>query len=159
MFIATLIAAHVLSWMPVLSDLQKMQGSWQFTFTRDGKLNENCPKGFPVLIKGNQIIYQPKKGSEQCDLERYFTEIFKESDEPADLNRMFLNPFKKPKEIYVCWCEGIYEITEDRIRFCVKYHGQGVEGEAARRWKAPVDFVVREGQGHDMWTFERIKKK
>lgn len=87
------------------------------------------------------------------DIQNYFDE-----HEYNQLNYIGINPWRKPKYVAVMWSEGIYEVSKDRIRFCIKYHGQGVEGEAARRWKAPVDFTVREGQGHMHWTFERLKK-
>jgi hypothetical protein len=66
-----------------------------------------------------------------------------------------LNPFSKPRGISVMWCVGIYEFEKDRLKICVKYHGQGVEGEAARRWRPPRDFVVRKGQDHILFIFKR----
>jgi len=151
MMLALALGLHIFFSHPGIADVVKMQGVWQLKFSTDGVTNEKYPKGITVLIKGNQIISLSKDEKERW--------IFEESDEPNSLNRMGIDASSKPKKIGIAWCEGIYELNGDSMRFCVKYHGQGVEGEAARRWKAPVDFTVRPGQGHDLWSFERVKKK
>ena len=62
----------------------------------------------------------------------------------------------QPSRIIVFWFEGLYELTgTNQLRLCLKYAGQGVEGEFARRWRPPVDFVVRKGQEHFLVVLER----
>ena len=151
MMLALALGLHFYFSQPGIAELIKMQGVWQLKLSTDGRSNEKYPNGMTVLIKGNQIISLSKDEKERW--------IFEESDEPQSLNRFGIDPLSKPKKIGIAWSEGIYELNGDSMRFCTKYHGQGVEGEAARRWKAPVDFTVRAGQGHDLWSFERIKKK
>lgn len=136
---------------PVIAEVIKMQGVWQLKLSTDGIVNEKFPNGIAVLIKGNQIISFSK--------DEQVRGIFEESDEPQALNRMGLDPLSKPKKIGIAWSEGIYELNGDNMRFCTKYHGQGVEGESARQWKAPVDFTVKSGQQHVLWSFERTKKR
>lgn len=155
MLLSTLLAIYLHYGMPIWCELASMQGHWQLTLTHDGKPNELYPDPIPVVIKRDIVICLFKDASKEGVLE----DLFKDTKCRHAFNRMHLNPLIRPKAIGIAWCEGIYEVTQDRIRFCIKYHGQGVEGEAARRWKAPVDFVVRVGQDHEIWTFERIKKK
>ncbi len=55
----------------------------------------------------------------------------------------------QPSRILVFWFEGIYKFNDnDELQFCVKYNGQGVEGEYAKQWRPPTDFVARKGQEH-----------
>lgn len=72
-------------------------------------------------------------------------------DWPAKENSTFpwsLHPWDRPC-VFIFWYEGIYEFRgTDELWICAEYHGQGVEGEAAKRWRRPEDFVVREGQRH-----------
>lgn len=151
MMLTLALGLHVFFSQPGIADMVKMQGHWLLKLSTDGVSNERYPNGITVLIKGNQIISLSKDENERW--------IFEESDDHNALNRMGIDASSKPKKIGIAWSEGIYELNSDTMRFCTKYHGQGVEGEAARRWKAPVDFVVRAGQSHDLWSFERIKKK
>lgn len=72
-------------------------------------------------------------------------------DWPAKENNAFpwsLHPIEISC-IFIVWHEGIYEFRgDDELWICAKYHGQGVEGEYAKRWRRPEDFVVRDGQQH-----------
>jgi hypothetical protein len=61
-----------------------------------------------------------------------------------------------PRRIGVYWCEGIYKFSGDELQLCIEYHGQGVEGEEAKRWRAPEDFDARKGQNHLLVSLKRV---
>ena len=62
----------------------------------------------------------------------------------------------EPGSIWVFWFQGIYEFKgNDDLWICVKYHGQGVEGEEARRWRPPADFAVHKGADHVLFVLKR----
>lgn len=62
----------------------------------------------------------------------------------------------QPSRVQVFWFEGIYKFNgSDELRFCVKYHGQGVEGEDAKQWRSPQDFVARKGEDHLLVVLKR----
>lgn len=136
-----------ISWAPVLYDLQCMQGTWRVTINGTVGLVDVFPKGMLMRIQGNRII--------SLESDQRSRDLFPATGD-YELNQMGIDPFTKPKTIGILWSEGIYEVTHNQIRFSIKYHGQGVEGEAARRWKMPVDFAVKAGQS--VWVFERVKK-
>jgi hypothetical protein len=65
-------------------------------------------------------------------------------------------PRCEPASIRVFWFQGIYEFkSNDELWICVSYHGQGVEGEEARRWRPPADFAVRKDHGHLLFVLKR----
>lgn len=146
---ALVLAYAVFVSLPGVDDLIRMQGRWQVTFATDGTVAEKFPNGVPMLIKGNQIISLSK--------DEKLHGVFVESSNTWAANRFLIERAGKSKIVYFAWHTGIYDVTATRIRFCLKYAGQGVEGEEARRWKPPVDFVVRPGQQHLLITFERLK--
>jgi hypothetical protein len=63
---------------------------------------------------------------------------------------------REPNGIYLFWFEGIYEFREnDELRICVKYHGQGVEGLEAKRWRRPTEFTARKGEDQSLFVLKR----
>jgi len=151
MMFALALGLHFYFSLLGIADLIRMQGKWQMTVATDGVPAEKIPKGMVVEIKGNQIISLAKDKS--------LHGVLVESDDKYSMNRFFLDHKLMPKTVYFACYIGIYDVTNTRIRFCLKYAGQGVEGEAASQWKAPTDFIVKPGQQHMLITFESINLK
>ena len=121
----------------VYSEMQRFQGSWTMQSAALDDKEFNSAVGREIIFQGFNV-----------------RSLFPR--DAVDIERMpfVVNPLRRPPVI--CgWCEGIYEFQQDELKICLKYHGQGVEGEAARTWKPPGDFSIKKGQGHYLFVLKR----
>ena len=144
-----ILTMHLFVAAPSYAELFPMQGEWIVTSTHDGKPVQHFTQSTKVTIHWNRIANVEKGHS---------TDILFGDASTVGEHFDFLAVWTKPRKLCIWAYEGIYEVSPNRLRFCLKYYGQGAERDSSKNWKPPVDFVVREGQGYDTWTFERIKK-
>ncbi|WP_417737244.1 hypothetical protein [Rosistilla oblonga] len=61
-----------------------------------------------------------------------------------------------PNQITVFWFVGIFRFAEDRLELCLRYCGQGVEGEAAQTFRPPTSFDAKQTKDTGIIILERV---
>ncbi len=159
---AMLLAVVIAQRHPLLdAEWQRFQGTWTITsVTLDGGEIKTTAIGQKIRFDGYRLPAKPKDGHVTVDATHSVIHgVIPENHGvlagwPNEVD-FFLAPLRPQPYALVFWFEGIYELKGDRLRVCLKYHGQGVEGEAARRWRMPTDFAAKKGQDHYVITLER----
>lgn len=135
--------------------LERMQGSWEILEVYSDTKKLDSPK-IPRRVRVNGKKVKPV---ELLSQNKWFAangldiglvnedgstiySVFKSRGMAAGINDDL------PNQIVVFWFVGLYRFKDERLELVLKYAGQGVEGEQARRWKPPVDFERRAGQEH-----------
>lgn len=149
MWLIALTSTIALSCHDALHDLERQRflGAWELVAASfDGEaMNEAVLAPFSSNV-GTEIRFNEKTYCVEDDAWRLHS---------IDHLQWNLHPWEATC-IYLFWFEGIYEFRgNDELWICVKYHGQGVEGEEARRWRRPTEFTACKGEDQALLVLKR----
>ena len=140
--------------------LNKLQGEWEVVTVHFDHESAD-PKKFATRCEVKRATVIPRDVSPQFKLliEKGLDIAVSDKDGPTIYSRLksLLRSRgvavdyddRLPNQIAAPWYVGLYRFNGDgTLELVLKYYGQGIEGEAARHWKPPVDFERRAVQGH-----------
>jgi uncharacterized protein (TIGR03067 family) len=121
----------------VAQELRKLQGTWLRTsFEFDGQEEDGDIKNAKIVVKGNTVTFFI--GDKALGEATFSIDTTKS---PKTMDSVAIRPNKGLKTV------GIYEIVGDTLRTCT------TTGD-----KRPEAFSTKEGSGHGLSVYERVKK-
>ena len=142
------------------AEYKPFQGRWKvMTNVKVAPINLRAPEIYVDVVGNSFVLHGP---SIQPQYRRAY-----EFGVPAPADKSlyqrlhdqgigkFADVVDTPNQIAVFWFIGIHRFVDDRLELCLRYWGQGVEGEEAQNFRPPSSFDENLPTNAGIITLER----